>query len=321
MSSAARVDVSVIIVNYNTAHLQRPCLDALRAASDGISVQTLIVDNASRDDSVEVLRRDFADCELIVNDVNVGFGRANNQAVERARGRFVLLLNTDAFVPGQALSQSIRFLDGHPTCGNVGGRLVGRDGVLQPSCRYFPTPWNEFLFSTGLARWFPGTRMIDDLSWDHQTARACDWVPGCYYFARKDVLDAAGLFDPRFFLYYEEVNHCRTVKSMGWQVMYDPAVTVVHLGGESARSDAEISIEGRQIPALQIESSLLYFRKYYGRGGAWAALVLSWIGAVVLSAKVLLKGRPWRALRPYWRHAWATWTILRRTSGGLRPTR
>ena len=88
-------------------------------------------------------------------------------------------------------------------------------------------------------------------------AAPCDWVPGCYYLIRREVIDQVGLFDPRFFLYYEEVDHCRAVKAAGWQVMFYPDTTVVHIGGESARSDAQITPVGRQISALQIESELL----------------------------------------------------------------
>ena len=233
----------------------------------------------------------------------------------------MLLLNTDAFVPPEGVADSVRFIEQHPKCAIVGVRLVGRDGSLQPSCRYFPTPWNEFLGASGLARFFPGTRLVDDMAWDHAAPRECDWVPGCYYLIRKSVVDAVGLFDPRYFLYYEEIDHCRAVKSAGWQVMYDPAVTVVHIGGESARTDNEISAKSRQIPALQIESGLLYFRKHHGRSGAWAAVALALLGASVLTAKGLVRRRPWPLLRSYWAQAHATWALLRRTAGGLHPTR
>lgn len=315
------VDVTALVVNYNTRDLLAPCVASLRAGAAGLRLQIVIVDNASRDGSADVLRRDFADCELIFNDVNVGFGRANNQALALARGRYVLLLNTDAFVPPSGVADSVRFIKQHPKCAIVGVRLVGRDGSLQPSCRYFPTPWNEFLGMTGLSRFFPGAKLVDDMAWDHAAPRECDWVPGCYYLVRKSVVDAVGLFDPRYFLYYEEIDHCRAVKSAGWQVMYDPAVTVVHIGGESARSDAEISANGRQIPALQIESGLLYFRKHHGRVGVLAAAVLSLLSASVLTIKGVIRRRPWSLLRSHWAQAYATWALLRRTDCGLQPTR
>ena len=315
------VDVTALVVNYNTHKLLEPCIESLRAGAGKLRLQIVIVDNASPDGSAEVLRNDFADCDLIFNDVNVGFGRANNQALALARGKYVLLLNTDAFVPPDGVADSVRFLEDHPKCAIVGVRLVGRDGALQPSCRYFPTPWNEFLGVSGLARFFPGTKLVDDMAWDHAAPRECDWVPGCYYLVRKSVVDAVGLFDPRYFLYYEEIDHCRAVKSAGWQVMYDPAVTVVHIGGESARTDSEISAKGRQIPALQIESGLLYFRKHHGRAGAWAAVALALLSASVLTLKGVVRRRPWSLLRTHWAQAHATWALLRRTAGGLHPTR
>ena len=315
------VDVTAIIVNYNTRDLIRPCVDALRQGATGLRMQIVIVENGSRDGSAALLAAEFKDCDVLVNDVNVGFGRANNQALKVARGRLLLLLNTDAFVPVDGVSRTVEFLDSHAECGLLGVRLVGRDGSLQPSCRYFPTPWNEFLTRTGLARFFPGVRLVDDMSWDHASVRECDWVPGCYYLVRKSVVDDVGLFDPRYFLYYEEVDHCRAVKAAGWKVMYFPGTTVVHIGGESARTDSELTTGGRQISALQIESGLLYSRKQHGLSGLWAALILTTLADVILALKSLLRGRARKAAREPWDHATMTWSLLRKTDWGMRATR
>ena len=321
MSDATEIDVTAIIVNYNTSGLLHPCVNALRDSAAGLRLQTVIVDNASRDDSAAVMRADFADCELRFNTENVGFGRANNQALAQARGRYVLLLNTDAFVAPDTLALTVRYLDQHARCGLLGVRLEGRDGELQPSCRYFPTPWNEFLLTTGLARFFPGTRLIDDMGWDHASVRECDWVPGCYYLVRRSVVDQVGLFDPRFFLYYEEVDHCRAVKAAGWGVVFYPDTTVVHIGGESAKTDAAITGAGRQISALQIESSLLYYRKHHGLAGVFASLALSTLGDAVLVLKWVLRRRTLRGAATFLRHAAETWSLLRRTHWASRPTR
>jgi GT2 family glycosyltransferase len=315
------VDVTAIIVNYNTRALLHQCVDALRAGAVGLRLQIVIVDNGSRDGSQELLRREFGDCELIFNADNVGFGRANNQAVASARGRHLLLLNTDAFVAPEGVVRTVAYLDAHPECGLLGVRLVGRDGLLQPSCRYFPTPWNEFVGRAGLERVFPRTRMIDDMAWDHASPRDCDWVPGCYYLVRHTVVDQVGLFDPRYFLYYEEVDHCRAVKAAGWQVTYCPETTVVHIGGESAKSDSELTSGGRQISALQIESGLLYYRKHHGRRGLWLNVALETLADGLLAIKWLLRRRPVEGLRLYWTHAATTWSLLRRTDWAHRPTR
>jgi N-acetylglucosaminyl-diphospho-decaprenol L-rhamnosyltransferase len=276
-------DISVVVVNYNTGHLLARMFAALDAAKASLNIDVIAIDNASSDDSVAILESKFPTVTLIKNSTNVGFGRANNQAIPHARGRYVLLLNTDAFMATDTLEKTVAFMGEHPRCGVLGVKLVGEDGTLQPSCRYFPTPWNVFLQRTGLSWLYPTARLVDDMSWDHASIRPCDWVPGCYYLVRSEIIRQLGLFDPRFFLYYEEVDHCHAVKKGGWEVIYYPHTEVVHLGGESAKSSNTITKVGRQISSLQIESELLYFRKYYGLIGLVAGLALS-ISADLLSA-------------------------------------
>ena len=315
------VDVTAIVVNYNTKALLRPCLDALRASMGECSLQVVIIDNASRDSSPELLRAEFADCDLIFNTTNVGFGRANNQALALARGRYLLLLNTDAFVAADTVTKTVRYLDEHPRCGLLGVRLEGRDGELQPSCRYFPTPWNEFLLGTGLDRWAKSPRMVDDMAWDHASVRACDWVPGCYYLIRHEVVRQVGLFDPRFFLYYEEVDHCRAVKAAGWEVVFYPHTTVVHIGGESAKSDAAITGSGRQISVLQLESGLLYYRKHHGLRGLAANVLLTTLGDAIMAVRWIRRRRTFEGVSAFWNHSATVWSLLRRTRWATRPTR
>ena len=175
------VDLTVLIVNYNTAHLLEKCIGDLRASAVNINLQICILDNASRDTSINVLKNNFPNCDLFFNQTNVGFGRANNQLLAHAHGKYILLLNTDAFVAPDSLSKTIAYMDENSDCGVLGVRLVGRDETLQPSCRYFPTPINVFLSRSGLTRFFPSVRSIDDMTWNHDAVRDCDWIPGCYY--------------------------------------------------------------------------------------------------------------------------------------------
>ncbi len=316
------VDVSVLIVNYNTAHLLKEMCDALKASRADLSLQPIVVDNASRDDSLSVIRRDHPDFQLIANRENVGFGRANNQALAAgASGRYVLLLNTDAFVAPDTLTKTVAYMDAHHDCGLLGVRLVGRDQALQPSCRYFPTPWNTFLARTGLARYLPKVRMVDDLAWDHASVRECDWVPGCYLLIRRELIDQVGLFDPRFFLYFEEVDLCFVAKKAGWKVVYFPETKVIHIGGESAKSDASLTAAGRQIESLQIESELLYFRKNHGLGGVLADVMLSTVADAILLAKHVLRRRGLQGLAARWQHAASIWRLFARTRWGTVPTR
>ena len=251
----------------------------------------------------------------------MGFGRANNQALPRIRGRYVLLLNTDAFVAPDTLQKTVNFMEAHPGCGVLGVKLVRRDGTLWPSCRYFPTPWNVFLARTGLERFFPRTRLVDDMSWDHASVRECDWVPGCYYLVRREVIERVGLFDPRYFLYYEEIDHCRRVRQAGWSVIYFPFTHVVHIGGQSAATEGPLTHAGRQISVLQLESELLYFRKYYGVLGVLAAALLTTLSDMMKAASGLLRHGDVPRSGAALQHAWSVLKVLVSTRLGSRPTR
>lgn len=315
------MDITVIIVSYNTESLLAEAIGRLKVAAHGLRLKIVVIDNASRDGSVALLRSKFPDCSLVVNERNIGFGRANNQALSMAEGRYVLLLNTDAFVGEDTIEKTIRYMDAHPRCGILGVKLVGRDGALQPSARYFPTPLNLFLERTGLDRIFNKVRMVDDLSWDHASVRSCDWVPGCYYLVRRQLIDQIGLFDPRYFLYYEEVDHCNAARRAGWETVCFADTTVVHLGGESAKSAGELTATGRQLEALQTESELLYFRKNHGLAALATHVVLTTVADVLHAVKRTLKAQPLRGLKAGVRHAVMIWSLLARTSCGTRPTR
>ena len=314
-------DLDVLVVNYNTASLLQPMFNALRQSKDTQRTRYLVVDNASADNSLERLASVCPEALQLANHTNVGFGRANNQLVEHLQGKYALLLNTDAFVAADTLSKTLEYMEAHPDCGVLGVRLVGREGDLQPSCRYFPTPLNVFLARTGLERFFPGVKKVDDMTWDHDSVRECDWVPGCYYLIRREVIDKVGLFDPRYFLYYEEVDHCKRVKQAGWKVVYYPHTTVVHIGGESAKSVDELNTASRQIPKLQIESELLYFRKHHGLSGLAGHMLLVSLGDLILALKALLKGRGRAAIGACWQHARVTWALLGETKLATQPTR
>lgn len=315
------IDVTILLVNYNTRHLLETCFGRLQQASQRLAAQTIVVDNSSADDSIDFIRQRWPGWVLLTNQQNVGFGRANNQALPLVEGRYLLLLNTDAFVAPDTLEKTVAYMDAHPRCGVLGVRLVGRDGELQPSARYFPTPWNLFLQRNGLSRFFPGARLMDDLAWPHDAVRHCDWVPGCYYLVRREVIEQVGLFDPRYFLYYEEVDHCLATKRAGWEVTFFPHTSVVHLGGESAKSAGDVTPSGRQIEALQIESELLYFRKNHGLPAMLANVALTIAGDALQVVKRLARGRRPLALGAYWKHARLVASLLRRTRWGTRPTR
>ena len=316
-----KIDLSIVVVNYNTCHLLAELFASIARATHGLSIQVIVVDNASTDPSVAHLKKTAYPVELVFNSKNVGFGRANNQALPLVSGRHVLLLNTDAFVSEDTFSKTIAFMDEHPDCGVLGVRLVGRDGTLQPSCRYRPSVANIFLNKTGLSRWFPSVRAVDDMAWPHDEVRECDWVPGCYYLIRREVLSEVGLFDPRYFMYYEEVDHCIRVQQAGLKVFFYPFTSVVHIGGESAKSVAEISKVGRQISALQVESEWLFVRKHHGLWGLWAHLVLLVLADLIQLTKDLIKRRGRSVALQNLVRTRTAWSILAKTRWAMVPTR
>jgi N-acetylglucosaminyl-diphospho-decaprenol L-rhamnosyltransferase len=313
--------VDLLLVSFNSAHLLDPLRSSLsRAEVPGLKLRVLAVDNASSDGSGDILRTTFP-CELFIqNQVNVGFGRANNQLVEHVRGDYVLLLNTDAFVSPDTVRTSVEFMERHPRCGILGVRLMGSDGSPQPSRRSFPTPFTTFIRRTGLYRYIPVRDARDDLANDHSLVSECDWVPGCYYLVRRAVLDEIGLFDPRFFMYFEEVDHCRRARNAGWTVTYLASTSVVHLGGESAKSLSELS-QGRQISALQVESELLYMRKHFGAAGLVWHLSLVVLGDAILAFKDLAKANGPRAALRRFMQTRTSWGLACRTRLGAKPTR
>jgi GT2 family glycosyltransferase len=299
--------------------MTKMALSHLAASSQDIETEVIIIDNDSKDSSADVLRHEYPQIKLIENKKNVGFGRANNQALPFIKGRYVLLLNTDAFVEADTIAKTMQYMDANPQCGILGVRLVGRDGALQPSCRYFPTPWNIFLQRTGLKRFFKRAVMVDDLSWDHAAVRNCDWVPGCYYLIRKEVIDQVGLMDPRYFLYYEEIDHCFAAKKSGWQVTYFPYSSVVHLGGESAKSEGEITSSGRQIETLKTESELLYFRKNHGLRAVIVNVFFSTLADSIQLLKDMVKLRRLRWVFVHLSHAVLVWKCFIQTRMGKQP--
>lgn len=287
----------MILVSYNTAEMSVKSLQCLYASQGDFELEVFVVDNASKDNSVALVKQHFPQLTLIENKANVGFGRANNQVLSLIKGDYVLLLNTDAFVEPDTLQKTLNHMQAHTKTGVLGVRLLGRDGVLQPACRYFPTPFNLLCQRFGLNKWLPNLQLVDDLQWNPAITKACDWVPGCYYLVRKQVIDEVGLFDPLYFLYYEEVDHCFAVKKAGWDVSYFAETSVVHIGGESAKSDQAISAKSRQVESLQLESELLYFRKNHGITGLASATILMLIGDLIQMLKDVLALQTWAKVK------------------------
>ena len=313
-------DISILVVNYNTRSLLDGMFDALKAASIDISLQIVIVDNASSDGSVDHIRQNYPEVDLIANENNVGFGRANNQGWQLCKGRYVLLLNTDAFFKPDALNRSLQYMEENNDCGVLGARLIDDSGGLIKSCRFFPSVWHNFMLQTGLIKLFPAAVGRDQGEFDCCTDKACDWVPGCFYLIRRETIEQVGLFDPRYFLYYEEVDHCRAVKQGGWQIACLGDVEVMHLVGASSKDESGVERQDNHLTDLLLESELLYFRKHHGAFYALWDVLLLLMSDLIKMTKDLLKGRM-GSLKSNFRHMRIEVEVFLRTRCGLRPTR
>ncbi len=267
-------EASIVIVSFNTcAVLRESLLAATRECAaleaNGRRAEILVVDNGSHDGSLEMVEAEFPHVKLTRSPENLGFGLANNIAIEQARGRYVVLINSDAFFSPGSLALAICHMDQTPQAGAGGAHLIGRDGAWQPSGRGFPSVSRDLIVHTGLADRFPRSRVFgrmnrtcDDLTLPAQV----DWIVGAFIILRPEALKQVGLFDPAFFLYYEEVDLCLRLRSAGWQCWYWPDLVITHVGGESSRrlTSLEFSSRAAQVVLWRMRSMLLYYRKHHG---------------------------------------------------------
>ena len=266
-------ELSVVVVSYNTKDLLRECLQSVQREVAGVSAEIVVVDNNSGDGSPLMLESEFPGVKAIRSGINLGFGAANNLAFEAAKGYYIVLLNSDAFLTAGSLRAALDHMDAHPRAGLGGARLVGRDFSSQPSARMFPHVITDALVLTGLAAKYPKSRLFGhfDRTWaDPLQPSRPDWVPGAFSIVRADVLGRVGPFDPRFFLYGEEVDLCRRIKKAGYEIWYWPDIVVIHIGGESSRNMSDVDVSGAQVVNWRMRSTLLYYRKHHGRM-AWLA--------------------------------------------------
>jgi GT2 family glycosyltransferase len=237
MKEKSYVDVSVIIVNWNTCDLLRQCLLSVFTPTLSIDFEVIVVDNGSTDGSVEMVRREFGQVKILANEGNRGFAAANNQAIAIANGRYILLLNSDTIILDRAIEKTVIFADSHPDTATTGCRILNPDRTLQSSCFMFPSILNWFLFSTYLYRLFPRNRFFGRERmtwWLRDDSREVDVVTGCYMLVRREAIDQVGQMDEQFFMYAEETDWCYRFKAKGWKNRFTPSAEIIHIGGASA---------------------------------------------------------------------------------------
>lgn len=285
-------NLSIIIINFNTKKITTDCIKSIIKKTKGIDYEIIVVDNASKDGSVEALEelnRNIDNFKLIKNKKNKGFGPGNNQGIKVAKGKFILLLNTDTIIHDNLLTEMVAWMRKHKNTGVATCALKNIDGTLQGTGGYFPTlfrvfAWMFFLEDIplldslikpfhpvhGQSPFYKGTSQF-------RKAREQDWVTGAFLLTRKEIIDEVGNFDEDYFMYTEEVDFCFRVKKVGWEVWYLPKWGITHLGGASSTSEFPILSEYKSIK--------LFYKKHmppwqyvllriFLKGGAIARMVL-----------------------------------------------
>ena len=267
-TDASALDLSIVIVSFNTRELTRRCLKSIEEYASGISHEVFLVDNASSDGSANMVAEAFPWVHLIRMTENRGFAGGNIPGMRRASGRYVLLLNSDAFLAEGVLNNTISYMDQHQRIGVLGCKLTNPDGSLQPSARMLPSPLNKILHITGLASRFPKSRFfgrVDFSWWDHSAPRSVGWVVGAFFLIRRETIADIGVLDERYFLYFEEIDYCLSARRAGWDVVFYPYAQTVHLGGQSAvKTGGRVSSKGKQMISIRLTSEFRYYRKCYG---------------------------------------------------------
>lgn len=268
------VDVSVIIVNWNTRGLLLKCLETIYEGTRTVSFEVIVVDNASSDGSAAAVREQFPAVTLIANDDNLGFSKANNAGIRVSRGRYVCLVNSDVEVHDGCLDELCAFMDADPSVGVVGPRVVSPDGSMQSTCRKLPSLWNNFCPAVGLNKLFPGVPWLSGehmFYFPHDRRREVDVLVGCFLMARRPAVTEVGLLDEQFFIYGEDIDWCRRFGTSGWKVTFYPGAGAMHRGRSSSSSDPErFSIEG-------LRANRQYWAKHHNafeNGVMWCILML-----------------------------------------------
>ncbi len=260
----------MIIVNWNTRDLLRDCLESVRDHAGQVTVEVVVVDNGSTDETAAMVAGEFPQVRLICNADNRGFAAANNQGIAVARARHILLLNSDTRIVGGAIARAVSFLDEHPDVAVVGCNTLYPDGRPHPlpNCYMFPSLLNLALSLSRLSQIFPRSRFFGRgrmTWWRGDGPIAVDVVAGCFMLVRRIAIDQVGPLSEKYFMYSEDTDWCWRFAQQGWKVMYLPDIAIVHLlGASSSQCAADMHV-------MQRKSLLMFMEMRSGRLARWLA--------------------------------------------------
>lgn len=274
------INLSICIVSFHARDLLRECLRSIYGTVDSLSFEIIVVDNHSEDGTLEMLKNEFPDVRLLVNDHNTGYTRPNNQAIRESRGRYIVLLNPDTLVKPNAIAELFGFLETHPQVGIVGPKVLNRDGTLQKQCRRSEArPWDSFCYFSGLSRLFPRDRRFAGYLMtylDENLTHEAEAVSGSCMMIRRLVIEQIGYQDENFFAYQEDTDYCRRARLADWKVFYDPSAQIIHYGGEGGSNVQPF----RSIIEWH-RSYYLYYRKHFAKDYLFVFNAIYYFGMLV----------------------------------------
>lgn len=271
-------DISIIYVNFNTKDFVAKSIESVLQAKKDLDVEIIVVDNDSQDSSVEYIRQKFPEITLIENKHNIGFSKANNQAIPKASGKYILFLNPDTVLSEDTLSIMYAFMNEHKKAGAATCSIHLEDGTMDDaSHRGFPTPWNAFCYFLGLSKLFPRTKLFTGYiqGWKNlNSTHEIDACTGAFIMVKKEAGEEIGWWDEDFFWYGEDLDLCFRLKEKDWKIYYVPLTTVLHYKGVSggikssskkiatADKDTKIKATRARFDAMNIFYDKHYKRKY-----------------------------------------------------------
>ncbi|MEN6372206.1 MAG: glycosyltransferase family 2 protein [Armatimonadota bacterium] len=293
ISNPKRIEISIIIVNWNTRELLQNCLSSIYSKPCNTVFDVYVVDNASTDGSAAMVRSQFPQVNLIENDVNAGYSRANNQGISASQGKTVLLLNSDTVVDPQVFDETLKLLHSAPSIGGLGCKLIGRDGNVQPSY--------SFNFPHGPKVGGPNKTVDEELV-------KCAFVWGAYLLLKREVIDQAGMLDEDFFMFYEDIDWCWRIHNAGWDIVYDSNHSIMHLSGAScSKLDAVAHrkmilkslamLQSKHNPRFSFKSWRIGRLMLYGRCMAWYGLLNKIAPSEKLSRKINKHKASYKAIK------------------------
>ena len=288
--------LSVIIVNYNVCHFLEQTLLSVRKAIVGVDAEVLVVDNNSVDGSVEMVKAKFPEVLLILNKKNTGFSQANNEAIKKAKGEYVLLLNPDTVVEEDTFTKCCSFMDKHPEAGALGVKMLdGKGNFLPESKRGFPTPWIAFYKIFGLSTLFPKSRKFGHYHLgflDPDQTNEVEVLSGAFMFIRKKALDETGLLDEDFFMYGEDIDLSYRILKAGYKNYYFPETRIIHYKGESTKKTSVNYV------FVFYKAMAVFARKHFSSKNAGVFSVLIYLAIYLRAALSIIKRAAKSAFAP-----------------------